>query len=160
MKQPTIEDPTYAEDERGYFHHVIQSNVMEIAQINHSFSVKGVLRGMHFQKGQEKTIYCPIGEIFYVLVDINPTSETYMKWTSFILSGKNRKKLFAPEGYAHGFYTLSDTAHVVEVVSTKSNPKKEVEFNAFDKSVNIQWPETDVIRSFKDKKAPSLKEVI
>ena len=115
---------------------------------------------MHFQKGQEKYVYCPIGEIFDVIVDMNPGSETFMKWTSFILSGKNRKKLFIPDGYAHGFYTLSDTAHVVYAVSTKYNPKKEGAFNAFDKEVNIQWPEKEVIRSFNDKKALSLKEVI
>jgi dTDP-4-dehydrorhamnose 3,5-epimerase len=115
---------------------------------------------MHFQKGQEKYVYCPIGEIFDVIVDINPESETFMQWTATILSGKNRKKLFIPEHYAHGFYTLSDTAHVVYAVSTRYNPKKEGLFNAFDVDVNIQWPEKNVIRSFKDKKAPSFKEGI
>ena len=160
MEEPVLDKIKLFEDERGYFHQVMQDSLMEIAQINHSFSVKGVLRGMHFQKGQAKYVYCPIGEIFDVVVDMRKDSPTYMQWKGYTLSGKNKHKLYVPDGYAHGFFVVSDTAHVVYAVSERYNPKLEAGFDAFDKSLNIEWPETEVIQSFKDKKAPSFKEVV
>jgi dTDP-4-dehydrorhamnose 3,5-epimerase len=160
MEEPFLDKIKLFEDERGYFHQVVQDSVMEIAQINHSFSVKGVLRGMHFQKGQAKYVYCPIGEVFDVVVDMRKDSPTYMQWKGYTLSGKNKNKLYIPEGYAHGFFVVSDTAHVVYAVSERYNPKLEAGFDAFDKDIKIDWPEKTVIQSFKDKKAPSFKEVI
>lgn len=160
MEEPFLDKIKLFEDERGYFHQVVQDSVMEIAQVNHSFSVKGVLRGMHFQKGQAKYVYCPIGEIFDVIVDMRKDSPTYMQWKGYALSGKNKNKLYIPDGYAHGFYVLSDTAHVVYVVSERYNPKLEAGFDPFDKDIKIDWPQSEVIQSFKDKKAPSFKEVI
>ena len=160
MKEPYIDDPKYFEDERGYFHQVIQSNVMEIAQVNHSFSVKGVLRGMHFQKGQAKYVYCPVGEIFDVIVDMREDSPTFKQWKSFTLSGKNRQKLYVPDGYAHGFYVVSESAHVVYAVSEKFNQKREGGFDAFDKEIGIEWPELEVIRSLKDRRAKPFSEVV
>lgn len=160
MKEPFLDKIKLFEDERGYFHQVMQDSLMEIAQINHSFSVKGVLRGMHFQKGQAKYVYCPIGEIFDVVVDMRKDSPNYMKWQGFTLSGKNKQKLFIPEGFAHGFYVVSDTAHVVYAVSDRHNPKLEGEFSPFDKKIGIKWPEKEVIQSLKDKRAKAFKEVI
>ena len=160
MKEPFIDKIKLFEDERGYFHQVLQDTIMEIAQLNHSFSVKGVLRGMHFQKGQAKYVYCPVGEILDVVVDMRPDSPTFKQWKSFTLSGKNKDKLFVPEGFAHGFYVVSDTAHVVYAVSERYNAKQEGGFSPFDKEIGIKWPTTEVIQSLKDKRAPAFKEVI
>jgi dTDP-4-dehydrorhamnose 3,5-epimerase len=160
MEEPILYEPKVFEDERGYFHQVLLDNDMEIGQINHSFSVKGVLRGMHFQKGQAKYIYCPVGEIFDVVVDIRKDSPTFKQWKSYTLSGKNRQKLFVPDGYAHGFYVVSDVAHVIYAVDEKYNQKKEEGFDAFDKEIAILWPSSEVIRSLKDRRAKSFLEVI
>ncbi len=160
MEEPVLHDPKVFEDERGYFHQVLLDLDMEIAQINHSFSVKGVLRGMHFQKGQAKYVYCPVGEIFDVVVDVRKDSPTFKQWKSFILSGKNRQKLYIPDGYAHGFYVVSDSAHVIYAVNEKFNQKREEEFDAFDKEIAIAWPTLEVIRSLKDRRAKSFSEVI
>lgn len=160
MDEPILYDPKVFEDERGYFHQVLLDTTMEIVQVNHSFSVKNVLRGMHFQKGQAKFVYCLSGEIFDVVVDIRKDSPTYKQWKSFTLSGKNRQKLYVPDGYAHGFLVLSEQAHVMYAVSEKYNQKKEAGFDAFDKEIKIKWPESKVIRSLKDRRAKSFKEVI
>ena len=155
MEEPFIDDAKVFEDERGYFHPFVNDSAIEIAQVNHLFSVQNILRGMHFQAGQAKYIYCPIGEIYYTIVDMRKESPTYKKWQGFTLSGKNRKKLFVPEGYAHGFYVSSPTAHLIYAVSKKDNPKKESNFDAFDKEIGIKWPCESPILSPSDKKAAS-----
>lgn len=163
MEEPILDNLHVFEDERGYFHQVLQDSIMEIAQVNHSFSVKNVLRGMHFQKGQAKYVYCPIGEIFDVVVDMRKDSPTYKQWKGYTLSGKNKQKLYIPEGYAHGFFVVSDTAHVVYAVSKRYNPKQESAFDPFDQDIKIEWPFEDkktIVQSFKDKKAVSFKEVV
>ena len=124
MDEPILHDPKVFEDERGYFHQVVLDTTMDLAQVNHSFSVKGVLRGMHFQPGQAKYVYCFIGEIYDVIVDVRKDSPTYMEWKGYTLSGKNRNKLYVPDGYAHGFFVVSETAHVMPFPENVRPPRK------------------------------------
>lgn len=131
---------------------------VEFVQDNHSFSKKNVLRGMHFQRGQAKLIYCPVGKIFDVAVDIRPDSPTFEEWEGVILSGENHEQFFIPDGFAHGFCVLSEHAHVMYKVSAFHDPKLESGFRYDD--VKISWPISDPILSQRDTNAPGLKEIL
>ena len=173
IKEVFIITPRVFKDDRGYFFESFNEQeffektkfpFMAI-QDNESCSVKGVLRGLHFQKGtdaQAKLVRCVEGEIFDVAVDIRPESETFGEYAFAILSGENHKQLYIPKGFAHGFYTLSDKA----IVNYKCNhgycPESEGGITWNDKTINIQWPIKDdiVILSEKDSNRPTLKEYI
>ena len=151
--------PTVHRDERGFF---LESYQMErykalglgpFVQDNHSFSKRGVLRGLHFQKGQAKLIYCPRGRIFDVAVHLE-TGE----WKGFYLDGETHRQLYIPDGYAHGFCVLSEEAHVLYKVSTYFDPALEQGF-AWD-SVGIAWPVQNPILSKRDANARSFHEVL
>jgi dTDP-4-dehydrorhamnose 3,5-epimerase len=111
-------EPKVFGDERGWFvemHNAEKFREMgiepEVDQINHSFSTKGVLRGLHFQappNDQSKLVRCLHGRLFDVAVDIRVDSPTYGKWYGLELSAENKKMLFVPRGFAHGFYALED----------------------------------------------------
>ncbi|HDW1452977.1 TPA: dTDP-4-dehydrorhamnose 3,5-epimerase, partial [Escherichia coli] len=114
-----IFEPKVFGDERGFFMESFNQKVFEEAvgrkvefvQDNHSKSCKGVLRGLHFQLPpfeQAKLVRCIVGEVFDVAVDIRPNSETFGSWVGVTLSSENKRQLWIPEGFAHGFLTLSD----------------------------------------------------
>ncbi|HAN7343846.1 TPA: dTDP-4-dehydrorhamnose 3,5-epimerase, partial [Escherichia coli] len=116
-----IFEPKVFGDERGFFMESFNQKVFEEAvgrkvefvQDNHSKSCKGVLRGLHFQLPpfeQAKLVRCIVGEVFDVAVDIRPNSETFGSWVGVTLSSENKRQLWIPEGFAHGFLTLSDIA--------------------------------------------------
>jgi len=124
IKDLLLFEPRLFEDERGYFYESFSQKEFEQAsqgslpfvQYNHSFSKYGVLRGLHFQKPpfeQAKLIKVVAGEIFDVAVDIRPNSPTYGKWEGFVLSAENKKQLYIPRGFAHGFVVLSSVAEVL-----------------------------------------------
>ena len=149
-------------DERGFFQEQYSYlNYKErvfknkFVQDNLTFSKKNVLRGLHFQKNkpQSKLISVIVGEIFDVAVDLRPKSETFLKYFAILLSNKNNKQLFIPEGFAHGFFVLSDYAYVNYKCSDyyDSSDKSGIIWN--DKSINIEWPLNgiDPILSEKDK---------
>ena len=161
--------PKYYSDERGYFLESFKESEFSANKINAkfvqdnvSFSTKGVLRGLHYQqkpKEQAKLISVISGEIFDVAVDIRKDSTTYGKWVSQILSEKNHKMLYIPEGFAHGFCTLSDTANVLYKVTNEYSPENERGIIWNDPNVSISWPIENLIISEKDKKLPILQKL-
>jgi len=161
--------PKHYPDERGYFLESFKESEFSTNKINAkfvqdnvSFSTKGVLRGLHFQKKpkeQAKLVSVISGEIFDVAVDIRKNSPTYGKWVSQILSEKNHKMLYIPEGFAHGFCTLSDTANVLYKVTNEYSPENERGIIWNDPNVSISWPIKNLIVSEKDKKLPTLRQL-
>ena len=161
--------PKHYSDERGYFLESFKESEfsangisVKFVQDNVSFSTKGALRGLHYQqkpKEQAKLVSVISGEIFDVAVDIRKDSTTYGKWVSQILSEKNHKMLYIPEGFAHGFCTLSDTANVFYKVTNEYSPENERGIIWNDPNVSISWPIENLIVSEKDKKLPILQKL-
>jgi len=161
--------PKYYPDGRGYFLESYKESEfsankinVKFVQDNVSFSTKGVLRGLHYQikpKEQAKLVSVISGEIFDVAVDIRKDSTTYGKWVGQILSQKNHKMLYIPEGFAHGFCILSDTANVLYKVTNEYSPENERGIIWNDQKVSILWPIKNLIVSEKDKKLPTLQKL-
>ena len=154
-------------DDRGFFlesfkESIFASNGIDtrFVQDNFSHSVKGVLRGLHYQKNpkaQSKLVTALRGEIFDVAVDIRENSPTFGKWVGEILSGINHKLLYIPEGFAHGFCVLSEEADVLYKVSNEYSPEHEEGIVWNDPEVDIRWPIDTPIIHEKDSKLPLLK---
>ena len=152
------------EDERGYFfesfsEREFNENINEIkfVQDNQSKSCYGVVRGLHFQKGeyaQSKLVRCVKGEILDVAVDLRKDSPTYGKYVSVVLSEHNHQQLFIPRGFAHGFSVLSEEAIVQYKCDNFYNKESEGGINPFDDELKIDWliPKDNVILSEKDSK--------
>lgn len=156
-----ILEPRVFQDERGYFFESynennfreLTGNSVEFKQDNQSKSVKGVLRGMHYQEApfeQGKLVRCVRGEVFDVVVDIRIDSPTFGKWFGEILSAENKKQLWIPGGFAHGFLTLSDEAEFVYKTTNYYSPSHERCIKWNDSTLNIKWPSMDYIVSEKD----------
>ncbi len=137
-------------DERGYFTETYNQRDMEeegltmvFVQDNQSSSVKGVLRGLHFQKEypQGKLVRVVRGTVFDVAVDLRPGSSTYGKWHGEILSEKNKKQFYIPEGFAHGFLVLSDMAEFCYKCTDFYHPGDEGGLAWNDPDIGIQWPQ-------------------
>ncbi len=158
--------PKVHRDDRGFFLEMYQKLryedlgvELDFLQDNHSFSLKNVLRGMHFQPGQAKLVTCAKGEILDVAVDIRPHSKTFGQYEMVHLTENNHHQFFIPDGFAHGFCVLSDDANVIYKVSSVYNPETEGGFRFDDPDVKIEWPVTEPIISERDRKAPLLKEL-
>jgi dTDP-4-dehydrorhamnose 3,5-epimerase len=156
-------------DDRGFF---MESYVkkdfqsagirMDIRQINHSKSSKGVLRGLHFQRHpyeQAKLVRCIRGEILDVAVDIRPGSNSFGKHFSVNLSEENRIMLYVPRGFAHGFLSLTDPVEVEYAVDNQYAPSHEGGIIWNDPYLAIEWPIRNPVLSEKDKKWPNLREI-
>jgi dTDP-4-dehydrorhamnose 3,5-epimerase len=162
-------EPQVFEDERGFFLETYKEKDFKkngikekFLQENHSKSKKGVLRGLHFQKepfAQGKLIRVIRGEIFDVAVDIRKRSKTYGKWLGINLSDKNKKMLYIPPGFAHGFCVLSNFAEVVYKCTKPYSLKHEGGIRWDDKALNIKWPVKNPIVSKKDLKWPPFKDL-
>ena len=162
-------EPALFEDDRGYFVETYNKKDFEEAGIkenfvqdNFSFSKKGVIRGLHFSKSPHETVKlvrCISGEILDVAVDVRPNSPTFGKWVSEILSSDNRKMLFIPKGFAHGFCALSDTVEIVYKVNDYYFPESEQGIIYNDKDLAIEWPISNPILSDKDKILLSFKDL-
>lgn len=160
-----IIEPKVFSDERGFFFESFNHQRFEEAvggtvtfvQDNHSKSSKGVLRGLHYQlapKGQGKLVRVVLGEVFDVAVDIRKSSPTFGQWVGEILSAENKKQLWIPEGYAHGFLTLSDTAEFLYKTTNYYAPECERSIRWDDATLAIDWPsDLAPIVSVKDKMA-------
>ncbi|ELH6579524.1 dTDP-4-dehydrorhamnose 3,5-epimerase, partial [Escherichia coli] len=146
-----IFEPKVFGDERGFFFESFNQKVFEEAvgrkvnfvQDNHSRSVKGVLRGLHFQikpYSQAKLVRCVKGEVYDVAVDIRPESSTYCKWVGVFLSAQNKKQLWIPEGFAHGFVVVSDEAEFLYKTTNYYMPSAEGCIRWDDPALNIDWP--------------------
>lgn len=156
--------PKVIEDERGYFfesfsEREFNENINEIkfVQDNQSKSCYGVVRGLHFQKGeyaQSKLVRCVKGKILDVAVDLRKDSPTYGKYVSVVLSEHNHQQLFIPRGFAHGFSVLSEEAIVQYKCDNFYNKESEGGINPFDDELKIDWliPKDNVILSEKDSK--------
>lgn len=149
-------------DERGFFleaynKKVFQENGIDVAfvQDNHSKSVKGVLRGIHFQKepfAQAKLVRVVQGEVFDVAVDIRKNSPTYGKWVGQYLSAQNKNMMYIPEGFAHGFLVTSETAEFIYKCTNFYSPADECGIIWNDPDLAIAWPlDMQPLLSWKDK---------
>jgi dTDP-4-dehydrorhamnose 3,5-epimerase len=133
---------------------------VSFVQENHSRSMKGVLRGLHYQNppfAQGKLVRVLRGEIFDVAIDIRRGSPTWAKWVAVVLSEKNRHMLWVPEGFVHGFCVLSRIAEVVYKTTNVYSPEYEAGIIWNDRDLNIEWPVKEPILSAKDAKWPGLK---
>jgi dTDP-4-dehydrorhamnose 3,5-epimerase len=155
-------------DDRGFFRetyrkplYVEKGILCDFVQDNHSLSVQGTIRGMHFQRipGQAKLVHVVHGIIYDVVVDIRKDSPTYKQWLGVTLEADQGDQLFVPVGYAHGFCVLSEIAHVCYKVSTIYDSQEEKSFRFNDPDVRIQWPHPSPILSDRDKNSPFLHEV-
>lgn len=167
-----ILEPKVFQDERGFFmesfnqasfNEAVGKEVVFV-QDNHSKSSKGVLRGMHYQlepAAQGKLVRCTSGAVFDVAVDIRPQSDTYGEWEGVILSAENNKQFWIPEGFAHGFLVLTDSAEFMYKTTDYYNPSLECGFAWNDRNVGIEWPKVEnIILSAKDKNQPLFDIVI
>ena len=162
-------EPTVYSDERGFFFESFNHKKFEeivgysvnFVQDNHSKSIKGVVRGLHYQsppKTQGKLIHIIQGEVFDVAVDIRKNSPTFGKWVGERLSGENKKQLWIPEGFAHGFLTLSTTAECVYKVTKYYAKEQEKVIIWNDNFIDIKWPITiDPLLSSADRDASGIK---
>ena len=164
-------EPTVHGDSRGYFMETYNQNDMREAgldmvfvQDNQSMSTRGVLRGLHYQKQypQGKLVRVISGEVFDVAVDLRPGSATYGKWHGEFLSAENKKQFYIPEGFAHGFYVLSDTAEFCYKVTDFYHPGDEGGIRWNDPDIGVAWPLLEgvpVLLSEKDQAQPFLREL-
>ena len=165
-----IIEPTVFGDERGYFMETYNYNDFSEAGItdrfvqdNQSASMAGVLRGLHFQirYPQAKLVHVINGEVYDVAVDLREGSKTYGKYFGAILSSANKKQFYIPEGFAHGFYVLSDYAEFSYKCSDFYHPNDEGGLIYNDPQIGIAWPikpELPLIMSEKDKKWSGLAD--
>ncbi len=165
-----IIEPNYFPDSRGFFMESYKKSEFaangiseEFIQDNHSKSTKGVLRGLHYQLATHpmgKLVRCIHGEIFDVGVDLRKGSPTYGQWVGEVLSEENRKMLYIPSGFAHGFYTMSEIAEVMYKCTGEYSQANERALLWRAPEVGIKWPfQGEPILSEKDKKHPTLKNV-
>ena len=165
-----IIEPTVFEDDRGYFSESYNKKKFEKAigeisfvQDNESKSSKGVLRGLHFQKppyAQAKLVRCIEGKVLDVAVDIREGSETFGQHVTVELTGENKKQVFIPRGFAHGFLVLSESAIFAYKVDNSYAPTHDAGIRWDDSLLNIQWgvSESEVLVSEKDAKLPFFLE--
>ena len=164
LKIPDVKlfEPDVFEDERGFFYEsfnqqkfnkAIGENITFV-QDNHSRSSKGVLRGLHFQEApfaQGKLVRVIIGKVYDVAVDIRKNSSTYGKWVAEILSEENKRQLWIPEGFAHGFLTLSNEAEFLYKTTNFYSKIHEKTLAWNDPDFKITWPDAGCKFTFSDK---------
>ncbi|ABM05145.1 dTDP-4-dehydrorhamnose 3,5-epimerase [Psychromonas ingrahamii 37] len=167
-----IIEPAVFGDERGFFMETWNQKLFEkevtgkptlFVQDNHSKSKKGILRGLHYQteNTQGKLVRVISGEVFDVAVDIRKSSATFGQWVGVTLSEENKRQLWVPEGFAHGFLVTSDEAEFVYKCTDYYNPTSEVSILWNDPDIGIEWPikEEVPLLSEKDKNAKLLKMI-
>lgn len=164
-----LEPQTFADD-RGFFFESFNHKRFEeltgqqvtFVQDNHSLSHKGVVRGLHYQiapKAQGKLVRVVQGEIFDVAVDLRKNSPRFGKWMGEVLSAANRRQLWIPEGFAHGFQTLSETAEVLYKTTDYWSAIHERALKWDDAAIGVAWPHPEIsLLSEKDKAAPPLAQ--
>lgn len=165
-----IIEPRVFNDKRGYFFEAWKKEEFEehiglvrFIQDNESRSSYGVLRGLHYQKGdksQAKLVRVIKGKVLDVAVDIRKQSETFGKYVAVELTEENKRQLFIPRGFAHGFLVLSDDAIFTYKVDNTYSPESEASIHWNDADINIKWPieVSDILVSDKDNNASSLKD--
>jgi dTDP-4-dehydrorhamnose 3,5-epimerase len=133
-----------------------------VIQINHTYTQKkGTVRGLHFQRPpctETKIISCLRGEIFDVAVDIRKNSPTFLQWFGTSISSDNKKSIFIPDGFAHGFQSLTKDTEILYLVTACYSPEKEDALNAQDPMIGIEWPAKITELSDKDKAVPFIDQ--
>jgi dTDP-4-dehydrorhamnose 3,5-epimerase len=161
-------EPMVFSDERGFFMETFHAKKYAEAGIpgpfvqdNLSHSRRGTLRGLHYQlkNPQGKLVYVVKGEILDVAVDIRKGSPHFRRWTGNLLSEHNKQQLYIPEGFAHGFCVLSETADVIYKCTDFYTPGDEYGIFWADESIDIVWPMETPLLSEKDKKNPLLEDI-
>lgn len=160
-------EPKPIKDDRGYFERYFCSQDFQeiglqkpIMQINHSYT-KGIgsIRGLHYQTppyAETKIVRCLKGAIYDVAVDIRENSPTFLQYFGIDLNEENGKYLYIPEGFAHGFQTLSEEAELIYLVTAPFTPQADSALNALDSKIGIKWQLPIGNMSQKDKEAPSI----
>jgi len=172
LKGCFVVEPRVFNDDRGYFFESynkekfeeLTGSKVDFVQDNESFSTKGVLRGLHFQKGehaQAKLVRVTHGEVLDVAVDIRPESETFLQVEAVRLSAENKKQLFVPRGFAHGFIVLSDTVVFNYKCDNFYNKASEGGVIYNDETLNIDWilDSSEILVSEKDLILPTIKDL-
>jgi dTDP-4-dehydrorhamnose 3,5-epimerase len=161
-------EPSAFGDERGFLVETFRRDSwadlgvdFEFVQENHSRSVRGTLRGLHFQTspGQAKLVRCVRGTIWDVAVDLRRDSPTYRRWEGYELSDRNHRQLLVPVGFGHGFCVLSDEADVAYKLSSYYDPATEAGIAWDDPEVGVEWPVEEPLLSQRDVTAPRLADV-
>lgn len=165
-------EPVVHRDDRGYFMESYNKKTWkdigieaDWVQDNEAKSTYGVLRGLHYQVGnaaQAKLVRVVLGRVYDVAVDIRPQSPTYKQYVGVELSAKNKKQLYIPRGYAHGYLVLSETAVFSYKCDNFYNPDAEAGLSYKDPGIGIEWPlsEPELLLSPKDKKWPQIEDII
>lgn len=167
-----ILEPAVYEDERGYFFEAFNESAFQVnlgfkpgfCQINESSSVKATLRGLHAQTGnhaQAKLVRVVSGEVLDVAVDCRVDSLTFGSHVALKLSSENKRQLWIPEGFAHGFQVLSDCCILNYCVTSRYNPERELTIDCFDDELNIGWLDVgDALLSDKDRRGISFSDYV
>jgi dTDP-4-dehydrorhamnose 3,5-epimerase len=170
LEGPRLLQPKVFGDDRGFFMESYRRSEFmalgiqeEMVQDNHSRSVRGVLRGLHFTvgRGAGKLVRCARGHVYDVLVDLRRGSPTYGEWEGYDLTDENLRILYAPPGFGHGFCVVSDVADVVYKLDAYYDPATEREISFRDPAIGISWPVPDdeLLVSQRDVDAPLLAEI-
>ena len=165
LKGAFIIEPERQEDERGFFARTFGQEEFKahglnprLVQCNISFNKnKGTLRGMHYQIApyeEVKLVRCTMGAIYDVIIDLRADSPTYKQWFAVELTAENRRMLYIPEGFAHGFQTLEDNTEVFYQMSEFYNPESSKGIRWDDPAFNIRWPSNKRIISPRDQQYP------
>jgi dTDP-4-dehydrorhamnose 3,5-epimerase len=171
LKGVWLIEPVVHEDKRGFFLESFSSREMEslglpgqFVQDNHSRSLsKGVVRGIHFQKppfAQSKLVRVVRGSVFDVVVDLRTGSKTFGTWVGVTLSDINKKMLFIPKGFGHGYCTLTEDSEFLYKVDAYYSAQHDAGVRWNDPDIGIQWPVTDPTLSQKDLALPFLKDLL
>ena len=161
-------EPQVFFDKRGFFLESYKESDFsthgideKFVQDNHSLSKKGVLRGLHYQlspHAQGKLVRVIKGEVWDVAVDIRKSSHTFLKWDAEELSEENRKMLYIPPGFAHGFVALTDEVHLIYKCTSEYDPALDTGIRWDDPDIGIDWPVKNPLVSENDKKLPYLRD--
>ena len=162
LRGVVVIEPAVFGDDRGFFFESYNAKTFEgltgespvFVQDNHSRSSKGVLRGLHYQirQAQGKLVRATAGEVFDVAVDMRRSSPTYGRWIGVVLSAANKKQLWIPPGFAHGFVTLSDSAEFLYKTTDYWAPEHERTLLWNDPTVGVEWPiDSEPLLAAKDK---------
>ena len=157
-----------SEDDRGLFMETYRASefaahgiVLPFVQDNYSYSTRGVLRGLHYQKepaAQGKLLRVVLGEVYDVAVDIRRDSPTYGQWVGEVLSAENRRQIYVPPGFAHGFCVLGEAAGLAYKVTADYAPALERGIRWDDPDIGVPWPVADPVLSPKDAVLPRLAD--
>jgi dTDP-4-dehydrorhamnose 3,5-epimerase len=168
IEGPVLIEPRVIADDRGFFFETFRADEyadlgvdVDFVQDNHSRSVRGTVRALHFQvePGQAKLVRAARGSVWDVAVDLRRDSPTYGQYEAFELTDENARQIFVPVGFAHGFCVTSETADVTYKVSSYYEGSTERGIAFDDPAIGIEWPVAEPLVSERDRTNPTLEEI-